>query len=58
LSLAGPGCFGVAGLKGFFDRIHVSIDGYFEVVDLEPHDDRLQRLGLNSDGTPSTPPQR
>jgi hypothetical protein len=47
--------FGVAGLKGFFDRIHVSIDGYLEVVDLEPHDDRLQRLALGSDGTPPTP---
>jgi hypothetical protein len=35
-----------------FDRIHVSIDGYLEVVDLEPHDDRLQRLGLGSDGNP------
>jgi hypothetical protein len=47
--------FGIAGLRGFFDRIHVSIDGYLEVVDLEPHEDRLQRLALGSDGTPSTP---
>jgi hypothetical protein len=44
--------FGIAGLRGFFDRIHVSIDGYLEMVDLEPHDDRLQRLGLGSDGNP------
>jgi hypothetical protein len=47
--------FGIAGLRGFFDRIHVGIDGYLEVVDLEPHDDRLQRLDLSSDGSPSTP---
>jgi hypothetical protein len=45
--------FGIAGLRGFFDRIHVSIDGYLEFVDLEPHDDRLQRLGLGGDGNPS-----
>ena len=44
--------FGLAGLKGFFDKIHVSIDGYLEMVDLEPHDDRLERLGLGSDGSP------
>jgi hypothetical protein len=44
--------FGVAGLRGFFDKIHVSIDGHLEVVDLEPHDDRLERLGLGSDGNP------
>ena len=44
--------FGIAGLRGFFNKVHVSIDGYLEVVDLEPHDDRLQRLGLGSDGNP------
>lgn len=47
--------FGIAGLRGFFDRIHVSIDGYLELVDLEAHDERLQRLGLDSDGNPSAP---
>jgi hypothetical protein len=47
--------FGVAGLRGFFDKIHVSIDGYMQVVDLEPHDDRLERLGLSSDGSPYSP---
>ena len=47
--------FGIAGLRGFFDRIHVSIDGYLQVVDLAPHEDRLERLGLGSDGTPATP---
>jgi len=44
--------FGVAGLGVFFDKIHVGIDGYLEVVDLEPHDDRLERLGLGSEGNP------
>jgi len=44
--------FGLAGLTGFFDKIHVCIDGYLELVDLEPHDDRLERLGLGSDGQP------
>jgi hypothetical protein len=47
--------FGVAGLSGFFDKIHVCIDGYLNVVGLESHDDRLQRLELGGDGTPSTP---
>src|SRR5215469_589461 len=35
--------FGLAGLRGFFDEIHVGVDGYLEVVELEPHDDSLER---------------
>ena len=44
--------FGLAGLRGFFDKIHVGVDGYLEVVELEPHDDRLERLGLDAAGRP------
>lgn len=39
--------FGLAGLVGFFDRIHVCVDGYLGEVQLEPHEDRLHRLRLN-----------
>ena len=42
--------FGLAGLRGFFDKIYVGLDGYLQVVELEPHDDRLRRLGLDSTG--------
>jgi hypothetical protein len=45
--------FGLAGLRGFFDKIHVGIDGYLEVVELEPRDDRLGRLGLDATGRPN-----
>ena len=38
--------FGLAGIRGFFDKIYVGIDGYPQMVDLEPHDDRIERLGL------------
>jgi len=44
--------FGLAGLRGFFDKIHVSVDGYLQLVELEPHEDRLTRLGLDSTGHP------
>lgn len=44
--------FGLAGIRGFFDKIHVGVDGYLQVVELEPHDDRLDRLGLDSTGRP------
>ncbi len=44
--------FGLAGLRGFFDKIYVGLDGYLQVVELEPHDDRLRRLGLDSAGRP------
>jgi len=49
--------FGLAGLRGFFDKIHVGVDGYLQVVHLEPHDDRLERLGLDSPGRPSRRPR-
>ncbi len=42
--------FGLVGLGGFFDQIHVCVDGYLGQVDLEPHGDRLDRLGLDSRG--------
>jgi hypothetical protein len=42
--------FGLAGLRGFFDKIYVGLDGDLQVVELEPHDDRLRRLGLDSTG--------
>ncbi len=44
--------FGLAGLQGFFDKIYVGLDGYLQLVELEPHDDRLRRLGLDSAGRP------
>ncbi len=44
--------FGLAGLRGFFDKIHVGVDGYLALVELEPHDDRLERLGLDATGRP------
>jgi hypothetical protein len=44
--------FGLAGLRGFFDQIYVGIDGYLGLVELEPHNDRLERLGLDSHGRP------
>jgi hypothetical protein len=44
--------FGLAGLRGFFDKIYVGVDGYLQLVELEPHDDRLTRLGLDSTGVP------
>ncbi len=44
--------FGLAGLRGFFDKIYVGLDGYLQMVELEPHDDRLRRLGLDSAGRP------
>lgn len=44
--------FGLAGIRGFFDKIYVGVDGYLQVVELEPHEDRLERLGLDSTGTP------
>ena len=44
--------FGLAGLRGFFDKIYVGIDGYVQLVELEPHDDRLGRLNLDSTGRP------
>ncbi len=44
--------FGLAGLRGFFDTIYVGIDGYVQLVELEPHDDRLRRLNLDSTGRP------
>ena len=44
--------FGLAGLRGFFDKIHVGVDGYLQLVALEPHDDRLRRLRLDSAGRP------
>jgi hypothetical protein len=28
--------FGLAGLRGFFDKIYVGLDGYLQVVELEP----------------------
>ena len=47
--------FGLAGLHGFFDKIYVGVNGYLEVVELEPHEDRFGRLGLDAYGRP---PQR
>lgn len=44
--------FGLAGLRGFFDKIYVGVDGYLQLVELEPHDDRFTRLGLDSTGRP------
>ena len=44
--------FGLAGLRGFFDKIYVGVNGYLEVVELEPHEDRLGRLGLDAYGRP------
>jgi hypothetical protein len=43
---------GLAGLQGFFDKIYVGVDGYLQLVELEPHDHRLRRLGLDSAGRP------
>ena len=42
--------FGLAGLRGFFDKIYVGVDGYREVIELEPHEDRIDRLGLGAYG--------
>ena len=44
--------FGLAGLQGFLDRIHVCVDGYLGEVELEPHEDRVHRLGENGGGGP------
>jgi hypothetical protein len=44
--------FGLAGIRGFFDKIYVGVDGYLQVVEFEPHEDRLERLGLDSSGRP------
>jgi hypothetical protein len=49
--------FGLAGIRGFFDKIYVGVDGYLQVVQLEPHDDRLERLGLDSAGRPLRQPR-
>lgn len=42
--------FGLAGLVGFFDRLHVCVDGYLGEIQLEPHEDRLHRHLLNGGG--------
>lgn len=47
---------GLAGLRGFFDRIHCCVDGYLGQVELESHDDRLHAFVRAAANLPADTP--